>query len=276
MQNKRTHKHDLVKVSDPFIPENGLMAVEILTDPANGHTFAIPTMSVSTFNELKGGGERENEDLLSDLFEEYLIDGPNAKNNAQVYVKKKSVLDGHDWKSYGRQMAKDNERLRAEIVALEAKVEKMEQALKEISELPIQGTTMHLNYLMCAVSLANKAIEQEGEKEPVPQGPATTVLVPCSEDDPRAVGGYTSYDGRSLCHVRESEVPVIEGPVWVKASQFKFEVGIAYHAKDSKSKGAGHFDDFGNFFWNDHNMTPGDSQDDLLILDESEKEVANG
>lgn len=139
--------------------------------------------------------------------------------------------------------------------------------------------TYEKNYVKTTSELFASYQKESGvslKREPVPQGPATTVLVPCSEDDPRAVGGYTSYDGRSLCHVRESEVPVIEGAVWVKASQFKFEVGIAYHAKDSKSKGAGHFDDFGNFFWIDHNMTPGDSQDDLLILDESEKEVANG
>ena len=44
------------------------------------------------------------------------------------------------------------------------------------------------------------------------------VLIPCEENDPRAVGGYTSFDGRSLCHVREGKVPVQQGAVWVKAS----------------------------------------------------------
>jgi hypothetical protein len=65
-------------------------------------------------------------------------------------------------------------------------------------------------------------------------------------------------------------------PVWVKASAFKYEAGVCYHAKDSKSKGAGSFDAFGNFFWGDHSMTPGDSQDDLLILDESGQALAGG
>src|SRR5690242_457407 len=42
------------------------------------------------------------------------------------------------------------------------------------------------------------------------------VFIPCEENDPRAVGGYTSYDGQSLCHVREGHVPVQQGAIWVK------------------------------------------------------------
>lgn len=53
------------------------------------------------------------------------------------------------------------------------------------------------------------------------QGAVTTVFVPCAEDDPRVIGSYTSTDGRSLCHVRESQVPVIEGAVWVKGAPKK-------------------------------------------------------
>jgi len=37
------------------------------------------------------------------------------------------------------------------------------------------------------------------------------VFIPCEENDPRAVGGYNSYDGQSLCHVREGHVPVQNG-----------------------------------------------------------------
>lgn len=61
-----------------------------------------------------------------------------------------------------------------------------------------------------------------GKMQQVPQGAGTTVYVPCLENDPRACGGYTSGDGRSLCYVRESTVPVIEqGPGWVKAKPVK-------------------------------------------------------
>jgi hypothetical protein len=97
---------------------------------------------------------------------------------------------------------------------------------------------------------------------------STTAFIPCHEDDTRACGSYTSTDGQCVGYVREAKVPV-EGAVWVRASEFKYEVGMSYHAKDSKSKGAGAFDDFGNFFWGDHSFTPGDSQDDLYILDET-------
>lgn len=43
-------------------------------------------------------------------------------------------------------------------------------------------------------------------------------FIPCAEDDPRSVGGFTSDDGQSLCHVRELHLPVKAGAVWVKAS----------------------------------------------------------
>jgi hypothetical protein len=56
---------------------------------------------------------------------------------------------------------------------------------------------------------------------------------------------------------------------WVKASEFKHEVGVAYHAKDSKSKGAGSFDVFGFFYWGDGSFTHPNDQGELLILDES-------
>lgn len=46
-------------------------------------------------------------------------------------------------------------------------------------------------------------------------------FIPCAENDPRAIGGYTSYDGQSLCHVRELHLPVRkEGAVWVKATNW--------------------------------------------------------
>lgn len=39
---------------------------------------------------------------------------------------------GHDWESYSRQMAKDNERLRSEIILLETRADKMEQERYEM------------------------------------------------------------------------------------------------------------------------------------------------
>lgn len=48
------------------------------------------------------------------------------------------------------------------------------------------------------------------------RGKEITVFVPCSEDDPRCTGSYTSSDGQCLCHVRGTTVPVIEqGAVWL-------------------------------------------------------------
>lgn len=58
------------------------------------------------------------------------------------------------------------------------------------------------------------------------------------------------------------------GPRWVKASEFKREVGMPYHAKDSRFKGAGHFNDNGAFIWGDCTVTHAKDQDDLYILDE--------
>lgn len=55
--------------------------------------------------------------------------------------------------------------------------------------------------------------------EYIAQQAATSVFVPCHEDDPRLCGCYTSLDGQSLAYVRESSMPVVEqGAVWVKAS----------------------------------------------------------
>lgn len=58
------------------------------------------------------------------------------------------------------------------------------------------------------------------------------------------------------------------GPRWVKAVEFKHEVGMPYHAKDSRSKGAGHFNSNGAFIWGDCTVTHPKDQDDLYILDE--------
>jgi hypothetical protein len=57
-----------------------------------------------------------------------------------------------------------------------------------------------------------------------------------------------------------------QGPRWVKASEFKHEVGMPYHAKDGTSKGAGHFDQSGNFIWGDRSTTLLRDQGDLSIL----------
>jgi hypothetical protein len=103
-----------------------------------------------------------------------------------------------------------------------------------------------------------------------PQGALTMIYVPCHEDDPRICGCYTSLDGQSLCYVRESNVPMIEqGAIWVKASEFKYEVGASYNAKDSQSKGAGRFDENGDFIWGDTSITHANDQCDLFILAES-------
>ena len=51
--------------------------------------------------------------------------------------------------------------------------------------------------------------------------------------------------------------------------EFKHEVGMAYHAKDSNSKGAGRFDESGIFKWGDNSFTLSDNQAGFLILDES-------
>lgn len=58
-------------------------------------------------------------------------------------------------------------------------------------------------------------------------------------------------------------------PCWVKASEFKHEVGVAYHAKDSRFKGAGVFSPEGNFKWGDGTITFPRDQADLYILDEA-------
>lgn len=48
------------------------------------------------------------------------------------------------------------------------------------------------------------------------------VFIPCEENHPQAVGGYQSYDGQSMCHVREGHVPTqppaVKGAGFVKAT----------------------------------------------------------
>jgi hypothetical protein len=64
--------------------------------------------------------------------------------------------------------------------------------------------------------------------------------------------------------------------IWVKASEFKFEVGISYCAKDERSRGAGFFHKNGAFIWGDGSITHPRDQDDLLILVESESPSKEG
>jgi hypothetical protein len=59
------------------------------------------------------------------------------------------------------------------------------------------------------------------------------------------------------------------GAVWVKAPDFNHQPNVAYHAKDSKFKGAGTFDKYNNFRWGDGSVTAALDQDNLFILDES-------
>lgn len=65
------------------------------------------------------------------------------------------------------------------------------------------------------------------------------------------------------------------GPRWVRAVDFKHEVGMPYNAKDSRSKGAGSFDESGIFKWGDDSLTLPDNQGDLLILDESPEQQSD-
>jgi hypothetical protein len=66
-----------------------------------------------------------------------------------------------------------------------------------------------------------------------------------------------------------AQQPKPTGAVWVKAGEFKYEVGTPYHAKDSRFKGAGHFNSNGAFIWGDCTVTWPKDQEDLLILDEA-------
>jgi hypothetical protein len=81
---------------------------------------------------------------------------------------------------------------------------------------------------------------------------------------------------------KEPAPAVQQGAVWVKASEFKYELNTTYHAKDESSKGAGRFiDDEGGgvlFVWGDGSDTFACNFHKLFILDESagEKEVDNG
>jgi len=87
-------------------------------------------------------------------------------------------------------------------------------------------------------------------------------------DGPRSgyIAGATAW---AIWKVLYDELKGQSGPVWVNASEFKYEIGIAYHAKDRQSKGAGCFNEAGNFKWGDGSTTYLAGMDDLFILDES-------
>lgn len=134
-------------------------------------------------------------------------------------------------------------KIKADYTALRARADKMEQALKQIEQMSDPGD--HWLAVVRMKSIASDALEQQPAEPTIPQqeltskqlsvlnkttarlferapqqGAVTMVYVPCEDDDPRCTGGYTSSDGQSLCHVRESEVPVIEsGAVWVSCSE---------------------------------------------------------
>jgi hypothetical protein len=78
--------------------------------------------------------------------------------------------------------------------------------------------------------------------------------------------GYSA--GHDTGYERGKREAVRTGPKWVKASEFKHEAGMPYHAKDSRSKGAGMFNKEGAFIWGDSTVTWPKDQNDLLILDE--------
>lgn len=65
------------------------------------------------------------------------------------------------------------------------------------------------------------------------------------------------------------------GPRWVRAVDFKHEVGMAYHAKDSRFKGAGIFNVDGHFKWGDGTITFQRDQGDLFILDDSPEQQSD-
>lgn len=68
--------------------------------------------------------------------------------------------------------------------------------------------------------LYSKAGAASTTQEAVSTDKPETVFVPCAEDDPRQCGGYTSNDGQSLCHVRETKVPVVmQGAVWISSEE---------------------------------------------------------
>lgn len=58
-------------------------------------------------------------------------------------------------------------------------------------------------------SLINKIMEAIRNPQDVVHSNVkyVTAFIPCPEDDERCVGSFTSNDGRSLCHVREIEIP---------------------------------------------------------------------
>lgn len=80
--------------------------------------------------------------------------------------------------------------------------------------------------------------------------------------------GYVAREGHEDL-TREEFERRESGMRWVKASEFKKEVGMPYHAKDNRFKGAGHFNGNGAFIWGDCTVTHPKDQDDLYLLDES-------
>jgi hypothetical protein len=81
---------------------------------------------------------------------------------------------------------------------------------------------------------------------------------------------------KTLNHLYQDETKHPSTAIWVKASEFKFEVGVSYNAKDEKSRGAGFFHKNGAFLWGDGSITHPRDQDDLLILDENESPSKEG
>lgn len=89
------------------------------------------------------------------------------------------------------------------------------------------------------------------------------------------VGAYSiSFEGlkNAVGEVLRGKKP---GAVWVKASKFKYELEVVYHAKyDDNNKGAGYFNEEYEganhvFIWQDGADTFQNSFHRLLILDES-------
>lgn len=89
---------------------------------------------------------------------------------------------------------------------------------------------------------------------------------------------YHMKDAATFCHgyvtSELNKEMKAKGPGWVKASEFKYELEIVYHAKFSDTeKGAGYFNDDGGgghiFVWQDGADTFQCMFHKLLILDES-------
>jgi len=142
----------------------------------------------------------------------------------------------------------------------------------------------------------NALAEWKGERKPVTGAPVkfdSHWMVGRSEERFKELE-HKKWDWRSFYNgwiegradavhdVLRREQAARQGAVWVKASEFKYELNTPYHAKDEMSKGAGQFiDDEGGgvlFVWGDGSDTFASSFHKLYILDESagEKEVING